>query len=91
MDRPRAVGTGSAPPLDAAPSRYPTAPGTGDPRHVQPWLAKVLDPERFPLAARVGTTAGAHHQAISDPDHAFEFGLECVLTGIEALVRERSR
>lgn len=57
----------------------------------QPWLAKVLDPQRFPLAARVGTTTGEHHQAISDPDHAFEFGLQRVLTGIEALVGERSR
>lgn len=32
-----------------------------------------------------------HGQAISDPDHAFEFGLQRVLTGIEALVGERSR
>lgn len=55
----------------------------------QPWLAKVLDPQRFPLATRVGTTTGEHYQAISDPDHAFEFGRERVLTGIEALVCER--
>lgn len=54
-----------------------------------PWLAKVLDPERYPLAARVGTTTGAHYQAVSDPDHAFEFGLQRVLDGIEALVQQR--
>ena len=54
-----------------------------------PWLATVLDPQRYPVAARVGTTAGQHHQAVSDPEHAFEFGLQRVLDGIEALVQQR--
>jgi AcrR family transcriptional regulator len=54
-----------------------------------PLLERVLDPARFPLAVRVGTAAGEEHQAAYDPEHAFEFGLQRVLDGIEALVRER--
>lgn len=54
-----------------------------------PWLAKILDPERYPVASRVGTTTGQHYQAVSDPDHAFEFGLQRVLDGIEVLVQQR--
>lgn len=54
-----------------------------------PWLAKVFDPQHYPVAARVGTTAGQHHQAASDPQHAFEFGLQRVLDGIEVLVQQR--
>jgi AcrR family transcriptional regulator len=55
-----------------------------------PWLDKVFDPKRYPLAARVGTAAGEHHRAAYDPDHAFEFGLQRVLDGINALVRKRA-
>jgi AcrR family transcriptional regulator len=54
-----------------------------------PLLERVLDPARFPLAGRVGSAAGQEHQAAVDPDHAFEFGLQRVLDGIEALVRKR--
>jgi AcrR family transcriptional regulator len=54
-----------------------------------PLLERVLDPARFPLAVRVGTAAGEEHQAAYDPEHAFAFGLQRVLDGIEALVRER--
>jgi AcrR family transcriptional regulator len=53
-----------------------------------PLLERVLDPSRFPLAARVGSAAGEEHQAVSDPAHDFEFGLQRVLDGIEALVRK---
>ncbi|MGH3872240.1 MAG: TetR/AcrR family transcriptional regulator [Pseudonocardiaceae bacterium] len=56
-----------------------------------PWLATVLDPQRYPVATRVGTTAGQHHQAVTDPDHAFEFGLQRVLDGIEVLIQQRGR
>ncbi|MGH3902389.1 MAG: TetR/AcrR family transcriptional regulator [Pseudonocardiaceae bacterium] len=55
-----------------------------------PWLAKVLDSQRYPVATRVGTTAGQYHQGVSDPEHAFEFGLQRVLDGIEVLVHQRS-
>ncbi|MGW4293118.1 TetR/AcrR family transcriptional regulator [Micromonospora chersina] len=55
-----------------------------------PYLEKVLDPGRFPLAARVGTTAGQEYQAAGDPARAFEFGLARLLDGIEVLVRDRA-
>jgi AcrR family transcriptional regulator len=50
-------------------------------------LRMVTDPERFPalqamLSARVLDTA-------DDPDDEFSFGLECILDGVEALVRRR--
>lgn len=55
-----------------------------------PLLTKVFDPARFPIAARVGAAAGEAHNAAYDPEHAFEFGLQRVLDGIEALIMARS-
>jgi len=55
-----------------------------------PLLEKVLDPDRFPVASRVGQAAGEAHGAAYAPEHAFEFGLERVLDGVEALIRSRS-
>jgi hypothetical protein len=55
-----------------------------------PLLARVFDPERYPLATRVGSAAGEAHQAAYDPDHAYAFGLRCVLDGFAALVAERT-
>jgi AcrR family transcriptional regulator len=55
-----------------------------------PYLERVLDPRRFPVAARVGLAAGEAHGAAYDPQHAFEFGLQRVLDGVEALVRSRT-
>jgi AcrR family transcriptional regulator len=55
-----------------------------------PLLEKVFDADRYPTAARVGAAAGAAYEAAYDPEHAFEFGLQRVLDGIEALVRARS-
>ncbi|MCC8245993.1 TetR/AcrR family transcriptional regulator [Saccharothrix luteola] len=54
-----------------------------------PLLAQVLDPARFPVAARVGAAAGESHGAAYDGDHAFTFGLDRVLDGIQALVDSR--
>lgn len=54
-----------------------------------PFLARVFDAERFPTAARVGTAVGEALGSAYDPRHAFEFGLERMLDGIEALVRSR--
>lgn len=54
-----------------------------------PYLEKVMDPARFPTAARVGPTAGQEYQAATDPTRAFEFGLARVLDGIAALVVDR--
>ncbi len=55
-----------------------------------PLLEKVFDPDRYPTAARVGPVAGAAYEAAYDPDFAFEFGLQRVLDGVEALVRARA-
>lgn len=55
-----------------------------------PYLEKVFDPQRFPTAARVGAAAGETHNAAYNFEHAFEFGLQRLLDGIEALVRQRS-
>ncbi|HET9143180.1 TetR/AcrR family transcriptional regulator [Actinophytocola sp.] len=54
-----------------------------------PFLERILDPGRYPTAARVGTAAGEHHQAAYDAEHAFEFGLARVLDGIEVLIDSR--
>lgn len=55
-----------------------------------PLLEKVLDLERYPVAARVGTAAGEEYGAASDPARAFEFGLQRILDGIAALIDSRS-
>jgi AcrR family transcriptional regulator len=71
--------------------------GGGTPDDDQDWwavagplLARVLDPERYPLATRIGAAAGARHGSAHDPVVAYEFGLERTLDAIEALV-ERAR
>ncbi len=55
-----------------------------------PLLEKVFDANRHPLAARVGSAAGAAYGAASDPAHAFEFGLQRVLDGIAVFIEARS-
>lgn len=55
-----------------------------------PLLDQVLDPQRYPSAVRVGAAATEHYQGLYDPDHAFEFGLQRLLDGIEALVARRT-
>jgi AcrR family transcriptional regulator len=54
-----------------------------------PLLEEVIEPGRYPVADRVGTAAAQAYEGLWDPDHAFEFGLERVLDGIEALVEAR--
>ncbi len=55
-----------------------------------PVLAEVFDPAQFPIAARVGQAAGQEHQSAYDPEHAYRFGLERLIAGIEALIQNRS-
>ncbi|MFI5972629.1 TetR/AcrR family transcriptional regulator [Streptomyces sp. NPDC051452] len=55
-----------------------------------PLLARVFDPARFPLAARVGEAAGEAHQGVYNPEHAFDFGLRRVLDGLAQLIEDRS-
>lgn len=54
-----------------------------------PALEKVYEPERFPIATRVGAAAGAEYQAPGDPHRAFEFGLQRLLDGVETLIRAK--
>jgi AcrR family transcriptional regulator len=51
-----------------------------------PLLARVVDPAAYPTAARVGSAAGAAHNAAYSPEHAYRFGLERVLDGLAAIV-----
>jgi AcrR family transcriptional regulator len=51
-----------------------------------PLLEKVFDPQQYPTAARVGAATGEEYGAISDPDRAFEFGLQRLLDGIGTLI-----
>jgi AcrR family transcriptional regulator len=52
----------------------------------EPFLARIIDPAKYPVATRVGTAAGATHGGVVDPHHAFEFGLRRLLDGIEVFV-----
>jgi hypothetical protein len=54
-----------------------------------PLLEKVWDPARFPVASRVGNTAGQEYGA-GDPERSFEFGLQRLLDGVEALIARRA-
>lgn len=51
-----------------------------------PLLARVFDEDAYPLAVRVGSTAGAAHGGAYDPEHIFEFGLRRLLDGLARLV-----
>ncbi|WP_238421567.1 TetR/AcrR family transcriptional regulator [Gordonia sp. 'Campus'] len=53
---------------------------------VAPELDAVIPEGAFPLADRVGTAVGEHHQAPGAPDEAFVFGLARVLDGLRPLV-----
>lgn len=53
-----------------------------------PLLSRVLDPQTYPLATRVGSAAGAAHGSAHDPDHAFTFGLERVLDGLAVIIEQ---
>lgn len=51
-----------------------------------PILARYVDPDRYPLAVRVGSAAGAAHGSAHDPEHAYRFGLRRVLDGLATLI-----
>ncbi len=48
-----------------------------------PLLAEVVDPERYPLASRVGTAAGEAQGGAYDAERAYRFGLERIIEGLE--------
>ncbi|CAM5307071.1 TetR/AcrR family transcriptional regulator [Streptomyces avidinii] len=49
-----------------------------------PLLEQALDPERYPLAGRVGSAVGGYH-----PQALWAFGLQCVLDGLAHLIDSR--
>ncbi|MFD4133227.1 TetR/AcrR family transcriptional regulator [Streptomyces goshikiensis] len=49
-----------------------------------PLLERAMDPERYPLAGRVGEAVGAYH-----PETVWAFGLRCVLDGLAHLVERK--
>jgi AcrR family transcriptional regulator len=51
-----------------------------------PLLDKLVDPTLFPVATRVGTSAGQEHQGVSNPEYLFTFGLERILAGISEFI-----
>lgn len=55
-----------------------------------PLLARAFDESKYPTASRVGTAAGTAHNAASNPDHAYEFGLQRVLDGLGVLIDQRA-
>ncbi|WP_437821264.1 TetR/AcrR family transcriptional regulator [Sorangium sp. So ce1078] len=54
-----------------------------------PLLDKVVDAKRFPVATRVGQSAGEAYQGASSPEHAFRFGVERILDAVSLLISER--
>lgn len=54
-----------------------------------PLLDKVIDAKRFPVATRVGQSAGEAYQGASSPEHAFRFGVERILDAVALLISER--
>jgi AcrR family transcriptional regulator len=54
-----------------------------------PILGSLVDFSQYPTASRVGTAAGEAYDSPYDADAAFEFGLQRILDGIEALIRTR--
>ncbi|GAA4607327.1 TetR/AcrR family transcriptional regulator [Actinoallomurus liliacearum] len=54
-----------------------------------PHLDRLLDQERYALAVRVGSAATTHYNGVHDAEHAFEFGLQRVIDGIESFVDDK--
>lgn len=54
-----------------------------------PLLGAVVDGDAFPTAVRVGSAVGAAHGTAYSAEHAFEFGLQRLLDGIDVLIRTR--
>ncbi|MFJ3728211.1 TetR/AcrR family transcriptional regulator [Streptomyces sp. NPDC090045] len=49
-----------------------------------PLLERAMDPERYPLAGRVGSAVAGYH-----PETIWAFGLQCVLDGLARLIDSR--
>jgi hypothetical protein len=58
---------------------------------IAPVLDRLIDGRKFPVASRVGSSAGQEFNAASDPVHAMAFGLEVILDGVAHLITDRTR
>jgi AcrR family transcriptional regulator len=67
---------------------HATAPGTDAEwwAAAGPLLARLVEPQRYPLASRVGGAAGAAQGGAYDAQRAYAFGVERVLDGVAALI-----
>ena len=54
-------------------------------------LERLMPAEDYPLAVRVGSAAGAAHEAAWDARMSFDFGLERVIDGLARLIERKSR
>lgn len=54
-------------------------------------FSSLLPIGRYPLAERVGSAAGEHHQGAYHSGFAYQFGLERVLAGLDQLISSKSR
>lgn len=68
----------------------PAAPLRGVAPSTAATLARHATAGDYPLASRVGTTAGEAQGRAYDPDLAYAFGLERIAAGVQAL-RRRTR
>ena len=55
-----------------------------------PILATLVRESDYPIASRVGSAVGREHRAVYPAEHAFAFGLERVLDGVQVLVDSRA-
>lgn len=55
-----------------------------------PLLDKLIDPALFPVATRVGTSAGQAYQGPSSPEYALNFGLDRILAGVVELISQEN-
>jgi hypothetical protein len=56
-----------------------------------PLMEKLVDPSLFPVATRVGTSAGQAYGGASSPEYAFRFGLDRIMAGIAELIAGTNR
>ncbi|WP_202946727.1 TetR/AcrR family transcriptional regulator [Allomesorhizobium alhagi] len=55
-------------------------------RENAPFLALAFDPEKFPLAARIGAAAGDALGGAFNAEHSWTFAVDRMIDGIEALI-----
>jgi AcrR family transcriptional regulator len=68
----------------------PAGAAGGGPAIADPYAQQLLDPDRFPTAARVAQAREALPEAVAS-ERSFEFGLERLLDGIGILMLNPSR